>query len=88
MPRKMNIHVFHTCKVCRKTCRTHTSITHHAPGAEQVGRIAAHGAAAFQVLEVNLRSCTGPFQLAYGHVLACAPKKTDYLLDKKVFSSK
>ena len=55
---------------------------------EQVGRIAAQGAAAFQVLEVNLRSCTGPFQLAYGHVLAYAPKKTDYLHDKKVFSSK
>ena len=84
----MNIHHFHTCEVCRKTHRSHAIITHRAPGAEQVGLIAAHGAAAFQVLEVNLRSCTGPFQLAYGHVLACAPIKTDYLHDKKVFSSK
>ena len=41
----MNIHHFHTCEVCRKTHRSHTSITHHAPGAEQVGRIAAQGAA-------------------------------------------
>ena len=41
----MNIHVFHTCEVCRKTCRSHTSITHHAPEAKQVGRIATQGAA-------------------------------------------
>ena len=41
----MNIHHFHTCEVCRKICRSHTNITYHAPGAEQVGRIATQGAA-------------------------------------------
>ena len=41
----MNIHVFHACDVCRKTCRSHAIITHRAPGAEQVGLIAARGAA-------------------------------------------
>ena len=87
-PRKMNIHVFHTCEVCRKICRSHTNITYHAPGAEQVGLIAARGAAAFQVLEVNLRSCTGPFRLACGHILTRTPKRPDYLHGKKVFGCK
>ena len=87
-PRKMNIHVFHTCIVCRKTCRSHTSITHHAPGAEQVGLIAAHGAAAFQVIKANLRPCTGPFRLACGHILTRTPKRPDYLHGKKVFGCK
>ena len=41
----MNIHHFHTCEVCRKTHRSHSTITHRAPEAEQVGLIAAHGAA-------------------------------------------
>ena len=44
-PGKMNIHYFQACDVCRKTCRSHTFITHHAPGAEQVGRIATQGTA-------------------------------------------
>ena len=87
-PRKMNIHHFHTCEVCRKTHRSHSTITHHAPGAEQVGLIAAHGAAAFQVIKANLRPCTGPFRLACGHILTRTPKRPDYLHGKKVFGCK